>query len=152
MSRWERPDRELPPFRLANLEGKVWNLEKLAGKTLVLNVWATWSAPCMLQLPFMQQLYDRFKDRKDVAVLTLNVDEDSHSLLEFLAGHSYTFPVLLGNVYVNQVVRFLSVPRLWIVDAKGKWQWEQEGFDAMDAGWIGDVEKRTSMVQEAAGG
>ena len=50
----------------------------------------------------------------------------------------YTFPVLLAKSYVDDLLPVLSIPRNWIVDLQGKWQWEQTGFGS-DAKWEEDM-------------
>ncbi|MGD0778107.1 MAG: hypothetical protein ABSC05_35435 [Candidatus Solibacter sp.] len=41
-ARWERADKPLPAFELADLTGKTWTLKALEGKTVLINVWASW--------------------------------------------------------------------------------------------------------------
>ncbi|HUQ95296.1 MAG TPA: TlpA disulfide reductase family protein [Bryobacteraceae bacterium] len=147
MARWEKPTKEMPAFRLADLDGKVWNLKKLEGKAVLVCVWASWSAPCHILLPKFQHLSDNLKERDDVQVLSLNVDEDLTLAGPFIKKHGYTFPVLPSFVFVGQLVGFLSVPRVWIIDANGRWQWEQIGFDANSAEeWEAEVMRRLEAV------
>ena len=48
--------------------------------------------------------------------------------------NGYTFPVLFGKSYIDDLMPVLSIPRNWIVDANGKWEWEQVGFGT-DENW-----------------
>ncbi|MCC6390618.1 MAG: TlpA family protein disulfide reductase [Bryobacterales bacterium] len=152
MARWEKPYKDMPAFRLADLDGKVWNLKRLEGKAVVVCIWASWSAPCHMLLPQFQKLYDDLQGREDVEVVSFNVDEDVSPVRPFMTKHKYTFPVVPSFVFVGQLVGFLSVPRLWIIDAKGKWQWEQVGFDASAEGWEDEVRRRLESVHSPAPG
>lgn len=136
----------MTPFRLAALDGKVWNAQKLSGKTLLIYVWATWSGPCLLQMPDVQKLYEAVQERKDVQLLTFNVDEDPLAAKPYITQHGYAFPVLNAHVYVQQLTGYTSVPRLWIVDANGTWIWEQTGFDARNEEWTEEVLKKIGVV------
>jgi thiol-disulfide isomerase/thioredoxin len=73
---WETPKRELPSFALADLSGQTWKLKQFEGRSLLINLWATWCGPCRAELPLLQKLYEATKQRSDVQVLSFNVDED----------------------------------------------------------------------------
>jgi thiol-disulfide isomerase/thioredoxin len=127
-SRWEKPKNPLPPFTLTDLQGKTWTLARLEGKTLLINLWATWCGPCMSEHPEFQKLYDELKDRPDVSIFSFNVDDDLGKIAPYIAEHKYTFPVIPAKDVVDAVVPQLAIPRNWLVDAKGKLQWEQIGY------------------------
>ncbi|MBS1828702.1 MAG: TlpA family protein disulfide reductase [Acidobacteria bacterium] len=132
----------MPPFRLSDIDGNVWNLKRLQGKTLLVAVWASWSAPCQILMPKVQALFDQLKPRQEIIVATFNVDEETATIRPYLEKHGFTFPVVPSRVFVGQLVGFLSVPRFWIIDANGKWQWEQVGFDVNDKEWETELLKR----------
>lgn len=126
---WRRPARELPQFELADLNGNPWRLKTLAGKVLLINLWATWCGPCRAELPRIQKLHERVKDRKDLAVLTFNVDEEAGLVEPFVKEKGYTFPVLLAYSFVGNLFDGYGIPQNWIIDAEGMWLWEDVGFD-----------------------
>jgi len=145
---WEKPTRQLPEFELADLSGKTWRLKELRGKTVLINVWATWCGPCKVELPHIQKLYDRFKDSTDLQVLTLNFDEDLGVVEPFLKENGYRFPVLPAFGFVSNLLdSSVGIPQIWIVDSKGQWQWTQMG-----AGGLGDWEDAVTNKLKAVGG
>jgi hypothetical protein len=73
---WKKPTKAMPAFELADLSGKTWRLKNLEGRAVLINVWATWCGPCKAELPKLQSLYDKVKDRADLQILTLTIDED----------------------------------------------------------------------------
>ncbi|MBI4905356.1 MAG: TlpA family protein disulfide reductase [Acidobacteria bacterium] len=129
----------MPPFRLSDLDGKVWTLRNLKGKKLVVAVWSTWSGPCQTMLPQFERLCALLNERTDVQVLSMNVDEDTTPIQPYMDRNRLSFPVVPAITFVGQLVGFLSVPRLWIIDETGKWTWEQVGFDSMTANWEAEV-------------
>ena len=71
---WDTKNTLLPEFELSDLDGRKWSLADLKGKVAFINLWATWCGPCRAELPYVQKLREQLKDRKDVVVLTLNID------------------------------------------------------------------------------
>src|ERR1017187_5235504 len=68
--------KDMPAFELADLSGRTWRLKNLEGRAVLINVWATWCGPCQRELPHMEKLYRKLKDRSDLQILTLTIDED----------------------------------------------------------------------------
>lgn len=63
----------VPPLTFQSLDGQPATLADFAGKVVVLNLWATWCAPCREEMPSLDRLQAKFADR-DVVVLALSVD------------------------------------------------------------------------------
>ncbi len=79
-----------PALQLTNLKGEPVSTAQFAGKVLVLNVWATWCAPCRRELPSLQRLSEQLDPQKFV-VLGMSVDADDHVVREFLIERKVTF-------------------------------------------------------------
>jgi thiol-disulfide isomerase/thioredoxin len=126
--RWEKPTKAIPSFELADLSGKTWRLKELNGKVVLINLWATWCGPCNAELPHLQNLYEKVKDRKDFQVLTFNIDEDLGLVAPFLKEKGYTFPVVPAFSTVVSLLDGFAIPQTWIVDVQGKWRWRQLGY------------------------
>ncbi len=134
-SRWEKPKNALPSFSLSDLEGKNWKLASLQGRAVLVNLWATWCGPCRAEHPEFQKLYDKLKDRSDVLVLSLNVDDDLGKVAPYMKENQFTFPVLLGKEIAEAVMPDgISIPRNWFITRAGKLEWEQIGYLA-DPKW-----------------
>lgn len=63
----------VPEIAFQTLDGQETTLADFAGKVVVLNLWATWCAPCREEMPGLDRLQAMFADR-DVIVLALSVD------------------------------------------------------------------------------
>jgi thiol-disulfide isomerase/thioredoxin len=61
---------ELPDFTFKDTEGRELQLKNLKGKPLLINLWATWCAPCVAELPAL----DRLAARGEIKVLTVSQD------------------------------------------------------------------------------
>jgi thiol-disulfide isomerase/thioredoxin len=145
--RWERPVKPLPPFELPDLTGKVWRLRSLEGKAVLINLWATWCGPCQAELPRLQTLYEQTRNRNDLQILALNVDEQLGVVEPFLKEKGYTFPVLAAYEF-SRAMELEGIPQNWLVDAKGVWRWVQMGFDAQEQDWAGSMLKKIESLSQ----
>jgi thiol-disulfide isomerase/thioredoxin len=146
--RWEKPTRQLPTFELADLSGKTWKLATLEGKSVLINIWATWCGPCNAELPHLQKLYETVKDRPGLQILTFNIDEDLGLVEPFMKEKGYTFPVMPAFSYVTTLLDGFAIPQNWIVDSKGVWRWTQIGYGG-EPDWIDVMIQRMEMVKKS---
>ncbi len=115
-----RFDRPLPEFKLKDLEGRTWRLSDLKGKVTLINVWATWCAPCRVELPYVQRLHKALENVPGLQVLTLNLDEDSSLVPGYMQAGGYTFPVIRSFALAEKIHPVSEVPQNWLVDPRGR--------------------------------
>lgn len=125
---WEKALKTLPSFELSDLSGKTWRLKELRGKTLLINLWATWCSPCQAEMPYLQKFYEKFKDRSDLQLLTFNIDEDLGLVAPYVKEKGYTFPVVPAYSMVVTLSDGYAIPQNWIVGPSGTWRWRQIGW------------------------
>ena len=109
-------------FNLTDLEGKSQSLSQYRGKIVLVNFWATWCKPCTTEMPAMQKIYDKLRD-KGFVVLAVNELEDEAKVREHIATYKHTFPVLLDrdNKVANQFGVF-GLPVSVFIDQEGRVQ------------------------------
>ena len=112
----------IPDFKLKNLEGERIALSDLLGQgPMLISFWATWCKPCVKELPHLQELYEKYKDK---GFLVVAISEDSPRSLSkvrsFIAGKRYTFLVLLDeNNAVQRKLNFRAIPYTMLLDKEG---------------------------------
>ncbi len=77
-----------PEFEISDYDGARHKLSDFRGKAVYVNIWATWCAPCQVELPDMVELQERFGD--DLAIITVNRREPldrARSFFEKLTRH-----------------------------------------------------------------
>lgn len=152
MAFWERRSGKLRPFRLADSKGEVWTTAKVAGKTLIIHLWASYSAPSMMEMSLFKSLAERLAGSKEFQILSFNVDEDINAFQEAIEGKTFPFPVIAAYYFVSEIVKFATVPRTWIVGPDGVWQWERSGSDRDEKTFFADLGRRVALPQEPAAG
>lgn len=141
---FEKRARTLPEFELRSVDGKLWRLADLKGKKVFVNVWATWCGPCRSELPYVQSLFERLRKRRDILLLTFDVDDNVGLVAPFLKREKYSFPVLFAKDYVTRLTGGdISIPRNWVVSRDGVLEFELRGFSAGEssATWTQRIER-----------
>jgi peroxiredoxin len=112
-----------PDFTLTDVSGKSITLSSLKGKVVLINFWATWCAPCQLEMPDIQR---EFESRRDQGFSVLAVDAAETGphieadIQDFGAKFGLTFPLLLDpKVVVNDLYRVRGYPTSFFVDRAG---------------------------------
>jgi thiol-disulfide isomerase/thioredoxin len=85
----------LPDFSLNDLSGKSTSIEAWSGKSLVINFWATWCAPCRREIPLLKALAADWADR-DLKVVGIAVDH-ADKVRQFAGQFKIDYPVLIGE-------------------------------------------------------
>jgi thiol-disulfide isomerase/thioredoxin len=88
------PDR-LPQFSLANSAGKATSIASFGDKSLIINFWATWCAPCRREIPLLEALHAEWAPR-GVSVVGIAVDYRD-KVLEFADRFKIVYPLLIGE-------------------------------------------------------
>jgi len=88
------PDR-LPQFSLQDRAGKTTPISAFAGKSLIINFWATWCAPCRSEIPLLEALHAEWAGR-DASVVGIAVDHRD-PVLEFADRYKIAYPLLIGE-------------------------------------------------------
>lgn len=109
----------LPEFTAKDLSGRTWQLRDLTGKGTLVNFWATWCGPCREEHSSIQKLEEMLKDRKDVQVLTISVDESPGAVTAYLKEKGYTFPVINAPELADKLFPWGGLPTNFLVNAKG---------------------------------
>ena len=116
-----RVPRIAPPVEISLLDihDKRVTLADFKGKIVFLNFWTTWCPECRIEMPLMEKLHKRFKD-KDFAMVAVNLREPATRVKNFFDKHKLTFTALLdskGKIGARFGVR--AVPTTFILDKEG---------------------------------
>ncbi len=111
-----------PDFLSENLAGGNAGLTDYKGKLILLNFWATWCMPCRVEMPGMERLWQKYKEKDFVIVAISNDDESSRSRIEtFQKKLDLSFPILLDpESEINDQYKVSSMPTSFLIDANGK--------------------------------
>ena len=105
-----------PMFALNDGEHTV-DLSKLHGHVVVLNFWASWCAPCIEELPSLEELQ---RDLPQVQIVAVSTDDDATAYQRFLKEHSVSLlTVRDADAALQHDVRHLPFPETYVIDKNG---------------------------------
>jgi peroxiredoxin len=121
---WEADEligRQSPDFTLRTPDGGKMALSSLSGKVVLVNFWATWCEPCREEMPSMNKLYNKLKN-KGFVVLAVSSDNSPESVRNFIKKVPVDFPVLLDEDSRVSVKLFkvFAQPMSFLIDKKGR--------------------------------
>ena len=110
-----------PDFSLRNLKGNYESLDSFRGQVVVLNFWATWCAPCRVEMPSFEKLYRRYRS-EGVAVLAVTLDKNAGPKIKsFVDEYELSFPILLDEKgEVERLYPSMTIPFTYVIDREGR--------------------------------
>ncbi|MDE8650350.1 TlpA family protein disulfide reductase [Novosphingobium album (ex Liu et al. 2023)] len=118
----------IPDVTLKDAEGVEWKLATLTGKPLLVNLWATWCAPCVTELPTLNAIANRAD--LNLRVVTVSQDMDAPDKVRaFLdqRGFAQLPSVLDPNSDLAARYKAVTLPTTVLYDAQGKEVWRYSG-------------------------
>lgn len=108
-------------------------LAELHGRVVYLDFWASWCGPCRQSFPFMNTLQTELGEQ-GLAVVAVNLDEETADAASFLAAHPARFQVAGGdNTACASAFQVEAMPSSYLVDRAGRVRLVHHGFRAGDA-------------------
>jgi cytochrome c biogenesis protein CcmG, thiol:disulfide interchange protein DsbE len=109
-------DKPAPQFVMGDGVRTV-DLSKLRGRVVVLNLWATWCAPCIEELPSLLALQ---KQMPELAIVAVSMDQDPDVYKRFLVEHHVdVLTVRDEDQKVNALYGTVQIPETYIIDKQG---------------------------------
>lgn len=147
-----------PGFTLTDVDGKPVSLADYKGKTVILDFWATWCAPCKASFPAMQLAQNKYKDDPNVKFLFIHTWERGGDATKdakaFIESMKYTFHVLMDlkdpQSRQNKVVSSYNVkgiPAKFVIDPNGNIRFKMMGFEGSNEAAVAEI----SLMIEMAG-
>ena len=109
-----------PDFTLKDINGNPVSMSSFKGKVVLLNFWATWCPPCRAEIPSMNKLYQKLKNRGFV-ILAVSTDRAVVDVKDFLKTMPVNFPVVVDyNLTVSRsLYKVFMLPTTFLIDRKG---------------------------------
>ena len=105
-----------------SLDGRVVDINKLKGKVVLIDFWATWCGPCVAELPNVKKTYAKFHE-KGFEIIGISLDQSRDKLSKFVEKEKMPWPQHFdGQGWKNEyAVKYgiQGIPAMWLIDKKG---------------------------------
>jgi thiol-disulfide isomerase/thioredoxin len=113
-----------PDFDVTSLDGRRFKLSDFRGKYVLLDFWATWCVPCLLELPNLIDTYDSYGKDSRFALISLDLDDDPGTPRKFVERHDMGWTHgWLGDWDQDKISKeyeMQEIPSIWLIGPDGK--------------------------------
>jgi peroxiredoxin len=110
----------VPALSVPLLPAGIVSLKDTDHDVLIVNFWATWCPPCVMEAASLEKFAERVKPM-GVKVVGISVDQNSAALAQFVAEHHITYPIARDpNQYLSGRFGTLKFPETYIFDRDGR--------------------------------
>lgn len=113
---------EAPGFHLKTLDGHDLKLADLRGKYVLLDIWATWCAPCVAELPNLRRVHHEFSKDKRFALVGISVDERAGDVASMVKTLKLAWPQSLAGPEspLSSAYGAMAIPATFLIGPDGK--------------------------------
>src|SRR5690606_15387625 len=115
-------------FSVMTPDGATVDFNAYRGKTVFLNLWATWCGPCRAEMPSIQKLYEQVgSDSIQFVMLSIDRPKDLQKVKNYVATNKYTFPVFMAGDLPSQL-QVRIIPSTFVISPDGTIVYKKTGM------------------------
>ncbi|MEN3026646.1 MAG: TlpA disulfide reductase family protein [Chlorobiota bacterium] len=138
---------QLPAVTLQTLDGRSVRADTLhnGGKPMVVNFWATWCKPCLVELATLHKLYPQWQAETGVKILAISIDDarTSAKVAPLVRARKWQFDVYLDpNSELRRAMNVTDIPHSFVLDGSGRIVWQHQAYSP------GDEERLYAVLKE----
>jgi cytochrome c biogenesis protein CcmG, thiol:disulfide interchange protein DsbE len=114
-------DASVPHFTVQTLDGATISMDSLRGKVVLVNVWATWCAPCRVEMPLLEATWQRHR-AAGLVLLGASVDRgDPDDVRAFVTSRNITYPIaIVGDDVIRALGGVFGYPTSVLIGRDGR--------------------------------
>jgi thiol-disulfide isomerase/thioredoxin len=116
-----QPGKPSPDFTAYDINGKEYHLSDFKGKNVYIDLWATWCAPCRMEIPYLEKLKKEYKD-KNIEFVSIDVFDDKNKWENMVKSGKISGVQLIipdRNSKFLELYNVRGIPRFIFIDKEG---------------------------------
>ena len=105
----------MPAINLKDFNGKAINQEEFRDKVVLFDFWATWCAPCITEIPFLNRLHEKYANRGFKVVGVTLVSGNADEVKPFVSRLKMVYPVVMGDDDQAYELNIMAFPTSYLV-------------------------------------
>ncbi|MBL0145113.1 MAG: TlpA family protein disulfide reductase [Chitinophagaceae bacterium] len=122
-------------IKTKDIHGNKINTKSLKGKIIVLNYWFTNCMPCVMEMPELNKIADKYQNDSSVVFISIALD-DANTIEKFLKLHPFKYAIIDNGRFLTTENNITSYPTNVVVDQNGKVYFHTSGLAPNTAQWI----------------
>jgi thiol-disulfide isomerase/thioredoxin len=118
---------KFPDTKIPLAAGGAFDLASARGKVVVVDYWASWCAPCIKELPHLQQLYSE-RSAAGLTAVAINADEDAATAAASAKRLGLTMTIGINDPNVYRMLGVRTLPTLLVIDKQGRLRARWDGY------------------------
>lgn len=144
---------KIPSVEIKTMDGKKFNTADISndGKPIIIDFWATWCKPCVMELNSISEVYTDWQEATGVKLYAVTIDDSKsvNRVAPFVNGKGWEYEILIDqNSDFKRALNVINVPHVFVVDGEGNIVYQHTTYAEGDEKLLFEIIKKVSRGEK----